>query len=203
VEASDRHPVRLILTDDRQRSRLLAFFRLPLAFPHLVWLTLWTLPALLAGLVNWFATLVVGRSPSRLHKFLAAYCRYFAHVNAFLLLVANPFPGFVGAAGSYQVDLDIDPPVGQRRWKTFVRLVLLLPTIYLFALIVVVFSRILYFILFICATVSSLVLGRVPEGVRNLAAFVIRYEVQELAYVLAVTSRYPYTGPFYGNPPYV
>jgi len=203
MEASVHHPVRLILTDDRRRSRLTAFFRLPLAFPHLAWLILWTAPAVVAGLANWFATLFLGCSPSRLHEFLAAYCRYFAHVNAFLLLVADPFPGFVGEAGSYPVDIEVDPPVDQRWWKTLARLVLLLPTIYLFALIVAVFSRILYVILFICALVSSLLLGRVPEGVRNFAAFVIRYEVQELAYLLAVTSRFPYTGRFYGDPPYV
>ena len=197
------HPVRLILTDDRRRSRLTAFFRLPLAFPHLAWLILWTAAAIAAGLVNWLAMLFLGRSPGRLHEFLAAYCRYFTHVNAFLLLVANPFPGFVGETGSYPVDLEIDPPPDQRRWKTLLRLVLLYPTFLLFALIWLAFVRILYLILFIILWVSSLVLGRVPEGVRNLAAYLIRYEAQELAYILAVTSRFPYTGPFYGNPPYV
>ena len=189
--------------DDRRRSRLTAFFRLPLAFPHLVWLTLWTAPAVVAGLVNWLAVLLLGRSPGRLHEFLTAYCRYFTHVIAFLLLVANPFPGFVGEAGSYPVDLEIDPPVGQKRWKTLLRLVLLYPTFLLFLLIVRLFTILPFFFLAIYAWVSSLLLGRVPEGVRNLAAYLIRYQVQEFAYLLAVTSRFPYAGPFYGNPPYV
>ena len=32
-------PIRLHVTDDLQRSRLTVFFRLPLAFPHFVWLS--------------------------------------------------------------------------------------------------------------------------------------------------------------------
>ena len=34
-------PIRLIVTDDLQRSRLTVFFRLLLALPHLFWLYLW------------------------------------------------------------------------------------------------------------------------------------------------------------------
>ena len=52
----------------------------------------------------------MGRSPAALHRFLSAYVRYTTHVYAFLLLVANPFPGFSGEPGSYPVDLEIDPP---------------------------------------------------------------------------------------------
>ena len=33
------------------------------------------------------------------------------HVGAFLFLIGGPFPGFTGAAGSYPVDLELDPPL--------------------------------------------------------------------------------------------
>ena len=42
------HPVRLRLTDGLERSRLTVFFRLLLALPHIIWLLLWTVVALLA-----------------------------------------------------------------------------------------------------------------------------------------------------------
>ncbi len=104
------------MADDLQRSRLTVFFRLLLAIPHVIWLLLWTVAAFVAVLVSWFATLALGRSPQALHGFLAAYVRYATHVYAYLSLAANPFPGFVGEAGSYPVDVEIDPPVPQSRW---------------------------------------------------------------------------------------
>ena len=45
--ACSPHPVRLVLDDDGRRSRLTVLFRLLLALPHLVWLALWTLAAIL------------------------------------------------------------------------------------------------------------------------------------------------------------
>ena len=45
-----------------------------------------------------------------LHRFLACYVRYAAHVVAYMSLAANPYPGFAGRAGSYPIDVEIDPP---------------------------------------------------------------------------------------------
>ncbi len=95
--------------DDLRRSRVSVFFRLLLTFPHFVWLILWSIAAFFAAVLNWFAVLFTGRSPDALHRFLAAYVRYDIHVFAYLFLVANPFPGFTGAAGSYPVEV-VDRP---------------------------------------------------------------------------------------------
>jgi hypothetical protein len=37
----------------------------------------------------------------------------------------------------------------------------------------------------------ALVLGRVPEGLRNFAALALRIETQTWAYLIVVTGRYP------------
>ena len=37
----------------------------------------------------------------------------------------------------------------------------------------------------------ALVMGRVPEGLRNFAAFALRYEQQTAAYAMLLTQRYP------------
>jgi hypothetical protein len=113
----ERHPIRVIVDDDLERSRLTVFFRLLLFIPHLIWLLLWSIGALVAVLLNWFATLALGRSPDSLHGFLAAYVRYATHVYAYLTLAANPFPGFTGEAGSYPVDVEIDPPALSSCWS--------------------------------------------------------------------------------------
>ncbi len=184
-------PVRIRIEDDLHRSRLTVFFRLLLVFPHIVWLVLWGIAALLAAIVNWFATLATGRSPEGLHNFLAGYQRYQTHVYAFLFLVANPFPGFTGEYGSYPIDLEIDSPAPQHRLKTLFRIFLAVPAI----LISFGLSALLYLIAFL-GWFAALATGRMPLGLRNAGAFVLRYEAQLNAYAIyLLTDRYPYSGP--------
>jgi hypothetical protein len=42
---------------------------------------------------------------------------------------------------------------------------------------------------------ASLVLGRMPLGLRNLVAWSVRYSAQATGYLLLLTDRYPYSGP--------
>ena len=182
--------VRMHVKDDLRRSRLTVFFRLLLSLPHLVWLSLWGFPAVLAVLANWIATLVMGRPPALLHRFLSAYLRYRNHVSAYVLLLANPFPGFVGAPRIYPVDLEISGPERQSRWITLFRFILAGPAVafsigFAFVLIVVAFYL----------WIVALVLGRVPLGLRNLGLYALRYTDQANGYIYLLTDRYPYTGP--------
>jgi uncharacterized protein DUF4389 len=180
--------VRLHLTDDLRRSRLTVFFRLLLFLPHLVWLALWGIAVFFAAIVNWFATLATGRSPAALHRFLAAYVRYSVQVTAFLFLIANPFPGFVGAPG-YPVEVEIDGPEQQHRARTAFRLFLAVPAF----IIAGAFSSALQ-IVGVFGWFAGLALGRMPLGLRNLGAWAIRYEGETHAYFLLLTETYPYSG---------
>ena len=185
------HPVTMRVADDLRRSRLTVFFRYLLALPHSVWLQLWTLAALLAASANWAVTLVRGTPPPALHRFLSAYVRYWTHVNAFLCLVGNPFPGFTGAAGSYPIELETGPPERQSRWVTGFRLPLVLP--------VVLVATALSYALALAAFGGwffALATGRMPRGLRNVGAYVLRYSAQLYAYAFVLTDRYPYSGPF-------
>jgi hypothetical protein len=184
------HPVRMVVADDLGRPRLTVLFRLLLAIPHLVWLTLWSIAAFLAAIVAWFAALATGRVPSALHRFLAAFVRYALHVVAYLYLVGRKFPGFTGRAGSYGIDLELDPPGAQSRWKTLFRLFLAFPALMLASALgsvalVVAFLGWWY----------ALVTGRMPEGLRNLGVVALRYSSQTYAYLLLLTDRYPYGAP--------
>jgi len=117
--------------DELARSRLTVFFRPLLALPHLVWLFLWTVAALLVGIVAWVATLIRGQLPDWAHRFFTAFLRYQVHLSAYLLFAANPFPGFVGAPGSYPVDAEYAAPEPQNRWTVFFRFVLVYPALIL------------------------------------------------------------------------
>ena len=184
------HPVRLVVTDDLGRPRLTVLFRLLLAIPHFIWWTLWAFVAFLTVLVAWLAALVVGRVPSPLHRFLAAFVRYTTHLDAFVYLVGRRFPGFVGQEGSYGIDLEIAPAARQSRWKTLFRGVLAIPAIIVGSAlsgVVVVVALLAWW--------YALVTARMPEGMRNLGASCVRYSAQTLAYALLVTDRYPYSAP--------
>ncbi len=185
VSAPVQHPIRLVVSDDLQRTRLTVFFRVILAIPLMLWAVLWAVVAVLAYIVNWFATLFMGQSPDGLHNFLATFLRYTTHARAYLLLVADPYPGFTGKPG-YPVDLEIDPPRRQNRWTVFFRGILAIPALFLSNLLSQLNQLLAIFSWFI-----ALITGRVPEGLRNFAALAIRIETQTYGYVLLLTDRYP------------
>src|SRR6266516_1539947 len=185
ASSTSSHPIRLRVTDDLQRNRLTVFFRLIRAIPHHFWVLLWGVITLLAWIVNWFATLIMGRSPNGLHTFLAGYLRYFTHVRAYMFLLADPFPGFGGKEG-YPIDLEVDPPEPQNRLTVFFRGILAIPALFVSNIL-----NNLSQLLAIFAWFVALITGRVPEGLRNFGVLALRYETQTYAYVMLLTGKYP------------
>jgi hypothetical protein len=210
----DDHPIRLIVDDDLRRSRLTVFFRLLLAIPHFVWFVLWSIAVVFASIATWLAALVRGRAPQGLHDFLAAYIRYSTHLSGYLGLVANPFPGFTGEPG-YPIDVEIPRPEPQARWKVALRLLLAIPALALAAVVGWGFrtagkgagqspdTETTYVVsiggaLAVCAFLgwfAVLALGRMPRGLRDLAAYGAGYNARAGAYVLMLTDRYPSSDP--------
>lgn len=190
TDAAPSHPVSMSVADDLRRSRLLVLFRLPLAIPHLIWLILWALVAFLTAVLTWAWAIVTGSPPRPFHRFLSRFVRYATHVYAFLFLVGNPFPGFVGKPGSYPVDLDLPELQPQKRLVTGFRALLAIPALLI--------SGGLGGALFVAAFLGwfvGLFLGRMPQGLRDLGAFSIRYSGQLNAYLYFVTAAYPDSGP--------
>ncbi|MGZ4396232.1 MAG: DUF4389 domain-containing protein [Gaiellaceae bacterium] len=210
----DEHPVRVTVTDDLQRNRWTVFFRLILAIPHFIWLALWGIASFFAAFVNWLVTLVDGRSPEPLFDFLAAYIRYATHVYAYVLLAADPYPGFTGDPG-YPVDVELGRPERQNRWKTGFRIVLAVPAIAVTGALVdgapyswnaqanggggsmsyrTAGTGVAVTVAFL-AWFAILARGRMPQGFRDLVAFCLRYAAQTYAYVFVLTERYPDADP--------
>lgn len=215
------HPIRLTVEDDLHRSRLTVFFRLLLSIPHFIWLWLWSIAAAVAGIANWFVTLIAGRPPEALHRFLSAYVRYLTHVLAYVLLTANPYPGFTGSPG-YPVDLEVEGPQPQRRLVTAFRLILAVPALIITIAFIgttgptggeygqanadtswsswsVGWSGGALLIVGLLGWFAALATARMPQGFRDLEAYGLRYLAQTLAYVLVLTDRYPNVDP--ADPP--
>ena len=206
------HPIRLILSDDLSRSRPTVFFRALLAIPHVIWLGLWGVIAVLAVLINWPATLVMGRSPGWLHTFLAAYVKYATQFFAYLNLAANPYPPFDGQDG-YPVDLTIAQPARQARWSVAFRAILILPALLLVLALVgdstggsfgrhsnIDFSLGLLHVASILGWFAIMARGRMPRGLRDAAAYALSYGAQFWAYAFLLTDRYPNSDPLAALP---
>lgn len=202
------HPVRLSVSDDLVRERVTVFFRALLAIPHFIWLALWGIVVLLAAIVNWLATLILGRSPQPLHDFLAAYVKYATQFYAYWQLAADPYPRFDGRAG-YPVDVTIPPPVRQSRWTVAFRGILLLPALLLATAIVGGPSGLssitrggnysgnfgLLHLAALLGWFAILARGAMPRGLRDAAAYALSYGAQFWAYAFLLTERYPDSDP--------
>ena len=182
---ADLHPIGLIVTDDLRRSRLTVLFRLLLALPSVIWLALWSVAAQVVLVVAWVAGLIAGRLPAGLHRFLASYIRYTTRLNSYILLLANPFPGFHNGH-AYPIDARIDPPAAQSRVTIFFRLFLAIPAIPLTYVFRIVNNVVAFLAWFYC-----LFTGRMNEGMRNISAWLFRYEVQTYGYIFLLTGNYP------------
>ena len=201
------HSIRLVVTDDLERSRLTVFFRLLLAVPHLVWVTLFGIAASLVALAAWLAVLIERRVPTSLHDFLARYVRYTTHLAAYLSFAASPYPRF-GGGGPYPVDVEVDPSAHQGRLGALFRLVLVVPATVVasslggsavlglwFGLAALSILGGLTSTVAVLGWFSCLVRGRMPRGMRDAAAYGCGYAAQVTAYSLMVTGRYPDSSP--------
>jgi ABC-type multidrug transport system fused ATPase/permease subunit len=182
---AQQHPIGMIDTDDLRRSRLTVFFRYPLAIPHVVVMLLWGIVAEIAVFFAWLCALFMGRVPDGLHNFIAGFVRYATRVNAYLLLMANPWPPFSNSR-PYPLDVQIAPAAAQSRLTVLFRIVLAIP-----AFILSYVFRIVNNIVAFLTWFYALFTGRANEGMKNLSVWLFRYEVQTYGYVLLLTGKYP------------
>jgi Domain of unknown function (DUF4389) len=220
VASPDPRPIRLVVQDDLDRSRLTVFFRLLLAIPVVFWVVIWGIATFVASFVMWLAVLINGTAPSSIHDFVAGWVRYATQVNAYLYLAGNPYPWFRGSTG-YPIDLEIDPPARQNRWSAGFRLLLAVPAIILASTL----GSGLFFggpgggagsssgggeeyaastsISFVGVTAAAaflawfaiLVRGAAPRGLRDLTAYALGYGAQAVGYLFLLTGRYPTSDP--------
>lgn len=181
--------VPLRLDDDLRRSRVTVFFRPLLALPHVVWSILWGSIVVLATIANWFVAVARGRPAEALHRFVSRFVRYQVHLNAFLYLAANPFPGFVGAPGSYPVDVELPPIERQHRASIFFRALLAVPALFIAAALGYTIA-----VAALLVWIFALVRGKTTPGLRDLTAAILRLSIEAYAYLLLVSSRFPYLG---------
>jgi hypothetical protein len=174
--------VRVTFDTDLRRRRLGVLFRILLAIPPVLVLGLWGLLATPVLVVSWLMTLVRGRTPRALHRFLRGYVRYWAQFGSWWNLVSGRYPR-PRRRDAHPVQLEA-PRERQPRLVTLFRVLLALPSVVLASVLNVVLG-----VAGIAAWFVALARGRTTEGLRELGAFCVRYQVEVLAYVFLLSPR--------------
>ena len=180
--------VRVTFDTDLRRRRVAVLLRLALAIPPALVLAAWSVLAAPALPLAWLATLLRGRTPGRLHRFLRGYVRYSAQFGAWWNLASGRYPWPRGR-DEHPVQLEA-PRAPQPRAATLLRVVLVLPALVLASVLGIVLD-----LTAVAAWFVALVRGRTTEGLRELGSFCLRYQIETLAYVLLLTSRAPRLAP--------
>jgi hypothetical protein len=88
-------PTRFVIqTPAESRNRLTVFFRVLLAIPHFIVLTIVGIGAYVAMIIGWFAVLITGAWPQGLRDFLIGVQRWGLRLGAYLLLLTDEYPPF-------------------------------------------------------------------------------------------------------------
>ena len=205
------------MTDDLERRRLTVFFRLILAIPHLIWVTLWGIAAFVVSFVLWLAVLINGQAPTILHDFVAGYLRYATQVGGYLFLAASPYPGFRGSArlpdrhrdrpaGAPEPLDGILPPAARASRPDPGRGARRRHVLRLLGKLLehgrratsdrgrVSFTGTAAAAAFL-AWFAILAKGRSPRGLRDLVAYALGYSAQAGGYLFLLTGRYPSSDP--------
>ena len=171
-----------------ERSRLTTFFRLILVIPWAIVGIFWGLAALVAVVIAWFAIVITGRYPEGLYDLAAKALRYYTRVNGYALLMTDEWPSFGGDEDpQYPVRAVIAPPLPEyARWKTLLRIFLLIP-IFIALYLVQLVSRAIS----ILAWLVIVIVGRLPRGIFDVMRFTLAYETRATAYHWLMTETYP------------
>jgi hypothetical protein len=171
-----------------KRSRLTTFFRLILAIPHFIVVTLYFLAAEIVVILSWFALVFTGRYPQGMYDFVAGALRYQTRVYGYALLLADPYPPFSGdPATPYPVDLVIAPPKAQySRLKVLFRLILGIPV-----LIIQYAMQIVAQVGAFLAWFAIVFLGRQPKGLQDMIVLGLSYQQRATVYFALLTEDWP------------
>jgi hypothetical protein len=182
------YPVRYEADFVEQQNRAKAFFRWVLVIPWLIVGSIYGLAAQVVAILAWFALLFTGRYPQGLYNFQAGFLRFSGRLNAYAWLQTEEWPPFgMEDDRTYPVRVDVYPPLEHyNRWKTFFRLILGIPVMFMLYLMP-------YFTLIgaMVAWFHIVFMGRTSGGVHNAITVGNAYTLRSIAYFLLVTETLP------------
>ncbi|GBD22460.1 hypothetical protein HRbin29_00090 [bacterium HR29] len=182
------YPVSLEVAPPESQNRLSILFRLLLVIPHAIVLYFLQLAVQFVVFLAWFIILFAGRFPTGLWRFVCGSLRWATRVNAYTLLLTGRYPPFA-------LEDDLDYPVrllaeertdNRNRLTVFFRIILVIPHV-----LVLYFLALAQSVALVIAWFAALLTGRVPGGLHDFIAGVLRWNTRVNAYVLLLVDEYP------------
>ena len=185
VEMDGSHPrLEFDVEYPEQLSRGLIFVKWLLALPHYIILSFFGMLVSLIVWIAWFAILFTKRYPESLFALVLTYMRWTANVNAYVMLQRDEYPPF--GEGPYPVRLELGCPTELSRWLIFVKWLLVIPNLFVYAFVGLA-SAVALFI----AWWSILFTTTMPRGLFDFTTGVNRGGQRLNAYTWLMTDKYP------------
>lgn len=166
-------------------SRWKIFVKWLLALPHYIVLAIFGMLTSLIFCVAWLVILFTKRYPESLYQVMMTYMRWTANVNAYVMLQRDEYPPF--GDGPYPVRLELPyPAAGLSRWLIFVKWLLVIPNIFVFAFVTLALAVAL-FIAWWCILITA----TMPRGLFDFITGANRWGYRINAYSWLMTDKYP------------
>jgi len=180
-----------IQLEPRRQPRLSIFFRLLIAIPFAVILALFEFVAFIAVVGAWFASLVTGRVPQGIQKFVTTFIQYYLEFLAYVLLLTARLPGLSNrVARGPRPELAIEQ-TDLNRVAVFFRLLLAIPAAIVGALFGIGTEFYVLAMWFV-----GIFTGRVPRSLHQSVALFARYQTRFFSYFWLMSPTQPFEGMF-------
>jgi Domain of unknown function (DUF4389) len=186
-------PVLMGFGPPASQQRVTVAFRAILAIPHLIVLIALVVAAEVVAFIGWWAALFTGQLPPWAHEFITGVLRWQSRVYGYLYFLTDQYPPFTLEDADYPVRL-FTKQTRLNRLAVLFRVILLIPVVLLGAL-----AGFGILLVSIVAWLITLIAGRMPAGLHQAFAAVIRFTARLGGYVYLVTPEYP--GGLFGDTP--
>jgi Domain of unknown function (DUF4389) len=185
--AEGPYPARFEAERQAEYNRFLPLIKWLIALPHWLVLIFLAIGALFVYVISFFAILITGRYPRGLWDYMTGVSRWAMRVVGYVFLLTDKYPPFsLEDDPTYPIRVEFDYPEHVDRWRPLVHWLLILP--YLFV------AGVLYYVAQIVAFIGIFVIlftKNLPEGMFNLIANPIRWQLRGNAYAGWLVTRYP------------
>ncbi len=181
------------------QNRWTVAFRIILAIPQFIILTILFIAFFFVMVIGWFAALFTGRLPEWAHTFLGGVIRWYTRVTAYVFLLTDRYPPFSLDDVEYPVRPFLPGRGPLNRVSVFFRIILAIPAAVFYEIVLNGLTIPLLFFMWI----AVLVRGSLPPALYDAYAALLRYQVRLVSWFSMLTSEYAWgmLGDFVPLPP--
>ena len=177
------------VTYPETRNRLTVAFRLILAIPHQIVVTLWGYLAQILAVVQWFIVLFTGQRNDGIWNMHLSYLGYYGRVQGYSFLLFDEYPAFGTDQAKVPMVQDLTYGEPASRLTNGLRFIWIIPAMILGIVFGIAVSVVLLIVWF-----AILFTGRFPRGMFDFTMKALRFFLQLTSYALMMTDTYPKWG---------